>query len=93
VSLAAGDMAVVVLSADATTYDRTCGLAGTVVVLIRICDCDSCVRQMARNLRRGPLWVCSGIYSPWHTLYERSLRKIPPADMGMDVLTEEEVTV
>ena len=39
------------------------------------------------------MWVASRTPYPFHSLCTVSLRKIPPADLGLDVLTEEEVSL
>jgi hypothetical protein len=38
-------------------------------------------------------WLCSGLPSVVHAVAECCLQKVPPADLGLDVLTEEEVSL
>jgi hypothetical protein len=89
-----GDMAVVIDHPDKTTADvaleRAYRIIGRTVVLIRICNCGRCGSVFYAS--RAPYWIVSGAIEV-HSIGHASLRKIPPADLGMDVLTEEEVTL
>ena len=92
--LRGGDLCVVIGHPEQTVtdfaLDRAHRILGRTVVLIRVCDCVRCASVFYAS--RAPYWIVSGC-TEVHSIAHRSLRKIPPADLGLDVLTEEEVSL
>lgn len=73
-SLAPGDMAVITIIPIETFVDRLCD--GLTVTLVKTCCCEICAGHPY-----PPYWACAGLPKPFHSVAERSLRKIPPAPM------------
>jgi hypothetical protein len=80
-SLAPGDLAVIVGHAEDSDIDRHYKPYGRHVVLIHVCTCTVCGEYLASLPENGPMWVCSGTPNPYHSIASASLRKIPPAPM------------
>lgn len=75
-SLAAGDIAVVVMPAGVRLDPNEIRLNGRTVTLARICTCEICARWP-----RSTYWICAGVSEGTHSIAARVLRRIPPAPM------------
>jgi hypothetical protein len=84
VNLAAGDMCVVVPTEYDSALDRTSGIHGLTVVLIR--------QEPAATpwqVEYEPFWSCSGLPAGYSGISWLALRRIPPAPMESEPTEEE----
>jgi hypothetical protein len=87
-SLAPGDLAVIVSTPDDIPQDRAKGIYGLTVVLLSVCGCNRCNYYVDKR----PYWLVAGIPAERdvHAVGHRALRKIPPAPMDESVTDERE---
>jgi hypothetical protein len=78
-SLAPGDMCVIIRNGRCGIGEDLLALYGLVVTLVRTCDCERCWLIG----EPGTVWVCAGVPASKdvHSISQALLRRIPPAPM------------
>jgi hypothetical protein len=83
-NLAPGDLCEIIRSEQDTSQDRTRGLYGKIVVLLRVSE------RPHFNPKWAPYWKCAGINNNI-SVSHLNLRKLPPAPLEMEPREEESV--